>query len=64
MAITFDGELQTQDGITTTNKTLYGKSTDSKPTTGVTNGSIFIEIDTGKAYFFDGSTNTWLEPGA
>lgn len=45
-------------------RTYYGKSTDSKPTTGVTNGSIFIEIDTGKAYFFDGSTNTWLEPGA
>lgn len=30
-----------------------GLSTDEKPTEKVSNGSVFIEIDTGKLYFYD-----------
>lgn len=35
-------------------------STDIKPTTGMTNGSSCIEIDTGNIYFFDGDSKTWI----
>jgi hypothetical protein len=38
----------------------YGKSTDTKPTEGVENADIFYEMDTKKAYMFDGDTKTWL----
>ena len=45
--------------------TMFGLSTDTKPTgTGVVNGSAFIEMDTGKIYFFDATGNQWLEWGA
>lgn len=64
MAVTYDGELQTLNGITASNKTYYGKSTDSKPTAGIGNGSVYIEMDTGKAYFYDAAASAWLEPGA
>lgn len=40
-----------------------GLSTDTKPTS-CGNGSVFIEMDTGKIYFFDASTGDWLEWGA
>lgn len=45
---------------------IKGKSTDMKPLVGdngipLTNGSLFIEIDTGKCYFFDEETQAWLE---
>jgi hypothetical protein len=33
-------------------------STDTKPTTGIAEGSIAIEIDTGDVYMFNGSTWT------
>ena len=39
---------------------LAGLSTDTKPTN-VRNGSIFVEIDTSKIYFFDGSSSSWTE---
>lgn len=38
---------------------LYGLSTDSKPTTGVANGTEYIEMDTSKIYFFDAENSTW-----
>ena len=38
-----------------------GLSTDNKPTTGIANGSIFIEMDTGKVYFYDKTNTTWRE---
>ena len=41
--------------------TIFGLSTDVKPTTGVLNGSVFIEMDTGKAYFYDAYNEQWLE---
>jgi len=39
---------------------FFGKSTDTKPTEGVPNGSVFVEMDTGDGYFFDAETSTWL----
>jgi hypothetical protein len=45
---------------------LRGLSTDTKPTdevnnTKIDNGSIFIEIDTGKVYMFDLENEQWKE---
>lgn len=40
---------------------LVGKSTDAKPTTDIGEFSIALELDTGKAYFFDGTA--WQEIG-
>ena len=39
-----------------------GLSTDTKPT--ATNGDLFIEIDTGKLYFYDEDSSDWVEFGA
>ena len=36
-----------------------GLSTDTKPTEGVTTGSEFLEIDTGKRFCFDAENKTW-----
>lgn len=42
-----------------------GLSTDTKPTTfngkDIANGSVFIEIDTGKLYLFNLDNKTWNE---
>lgn len=44
---------------------LRGLSTDTKPTEidekKVGNGCAFIEINTGKIFFFDGDSKTWKE---
>lgn len=40
---------------------LEGKSTDTKPTTGVGVNSKFLELDTGDFYYFDGSE--WAKIG-
>lgn len=44
---------------------LRGLSTDIKPTTingeEVGNGSVYIEIDTQKVYFYDADSQTWKE---
>lgn len=39
------------------------KSTDSKPTTGIINGSLCIEVNTGKLFVFDEDATTWTEIG-
>ena len=39
-----------------------GLSTDEKPT-GAYNGSCFIEMDTGKVYFYDAESGEWIEFG-
>lgn len=40
-----------------------GLSTDTKPTDNLVTGSVFIEVDTGKAYFFDEIAGEWIEAG-
>ena len=40
-----------------------GLSTDAKPTVGLVTGSLFLEVDTGKVYAFDETTDTWNEIG-
>ena len=35
------------------------KSTDTKPTDDIPNGSSLIEIDTGDVYFYDAESKTW-----
>ena len=50
--------------ITTINEKTYefrGLSTDEKPIERVGNGSVFIEIDTGKVFIFDEQNKTWRE---
>lgn len=41
--------------------TLYGLSTDEKPTYRISNGTAFVEMDTHKIYFFDAANATWRE---
>lgn len=36
-------------------------STDSKPTTGIANGSTCIEMNTGKIYMFNETGSAWVE---
>ena len=40
---------------------LFGLSTDSKPTAGIVTGSVFVEVDTGKAYLFNETASAWVE---
>ena len=50
--------------ITTTNEKTYeirGLNTDEKPVERVGNGSIFIEIDTGKVFLYDAENKIWRE---
>ena len=42
----------------------FGLSTDSKPTSGVVTGSVFVEVNTGKVYLFDEVGSQWQEVGA
>lgn len=42
-------------------KEISGDSTDTKPTTGICDGSIFVESNTGKTYFFNEKTGGWVE---
>jgi hypothetical protein len=38
-------------------------STDTKPTTDIENGSIIVEVDTGKHFRFDKENLTWYDFG-
>lgn len=56
----------TKEKINLTNEnnsiqTIMGLSTDTKPTDGIINGSMFIEMDTSKIYFYDLENEQWLE---
>jgi hypothetical protein len=42
-------------------KELSLTSSDEKPTQGIATGSICIEVDTGKVFFFNEATGTWVE---
>lgn len=36
------------------------KQADTKPTEGIVNGSLLLELDTSTPYFFDEESGTWL----
>jgi hypothetical protein len=59
--ITIGGNVHTEDSVNYSDQTYFGLSTDSKPTERVGNGSIFVEIDTGKVFFFNQTGVTWVE---
>ena len=40
---------------------ISGDSTDTKPTAGICDGSVFLESDTGKTYFFNEKSGDWVE---
>ncbi len=40
---------------------IYCLSTDSKPTTGIANGSWLIEINTGDVYIFNEAGTAWVK---
>lgn len=48
-----------------TNSVVYveisGDSTETKPTAGIADGSIFVESNTGKVYFFNEKSGDWVE---
>ena len=60
-----NNNLQVLDGSNTKTVEIRGLSTDTKPTTvdsgDIANGSVFIEIDTQKIFFFDGENKQWKE---
>ena len=41
--------------------TIFGTSSEGKPTDFPCMGSCFIEVDTGKAYLFNETTSAWVE---
>ena len=42
-------------------KEISGDSTDTKPTDGVCDGSLFVESDTGDVYFFNEESGDWVK---
>ena len=38
--------------------TIFGDSSETKPTVNVTDGSVFVETNTGKAFLFNEKTST------
>ena len=59
--ITVNGKPYTVSGIETSACTYFGLSTDEKPTSGVGNGSVFLEMNTAKIYLFDAANAQWIE---
>ncbi len=59
--ITFD--KATNQGVS--KRYVEGKclSADTKPTSNIANGSILIEMDTGKIFMFDEANSQWKEFG-
>ena len=41
----------------------FGLSTDTKPTNDLVTGSVFIEVDTSSAFFFDEVSGEWIKAG-
>lgn len=64
MVTTQNGIQINADGVLVHPETYYGLRTDNKPE--AANGSAFIEMDTGKIYFYDASDggSGWTEWGA
>ena len=52
--------------VTNTNMIMHyrGLADDTKPTDGVPNGSEFLEIDSGKTWYYDAEGEDWIDPTA
>lgn len=52
--------------VSNTNMIMHfrGLSTPDEKPTGVPNGSDFLEIDTGKMWYYDAENSEWLDPTA
>ena len=63
MAIRVVDDVLTQDesGNLLHIQSMFGLSTDSKPTSGLATGSSFVEVDTGDAYLLNESGPTWVK---
>jgi hypothetical protein len=42
-------------------KEISGDSTETKPTAGICDGSLFVESDTGDVYFFNEKSGDWVK---
>lgn len=51
--VQYDNNLEYMEGVCL--------STDSKPTDGVANGSILVEMNTGKVFFYNEAGSAWVE---
>ena len=49
------------NGENITYKEISGDSTDTKPTAGICDGSLFVESDTGDVYFFNEKSGDWVK---
>ena len=52
--------------VSNTNMAMHyrGLADEDKPTDGVPNGSDFLEMDTGKTWYYDAENGEWLDPTA
>lgn len=42
-------------------RTYFGASTETKPTADLADGSVYVEVDTGKAILFNETAGSWGE---
>lgn len=42
-------------------RTYFGASSETKPTADLAYGSVFVEVDTGKAFLFNETASEWVE---
>jgi hypothetical protein len=42
-------------------RTYFGTSSETKPTADLADGSVFVEVDTGKAYLYNETASAWVE---
>lgn len=53
--------VEDHDGVALNYVEGYCLSSDSKPTAGIANGSVMIEMNTSKVFFFDQAGQAWRE---
>ena len=52
--------IAVENGENIVYKEISGDSTDTKPTAGICDGSLFVESDTGVVSFFNEATGDWV----
>ena len=50
-----------ENGETVFYKEISGDSSETKPTAGIIDGSIFVESDSGDVYFFNETDTDWIK---